>query len=91
MSDLHINGKYQKAPWGYAGMTVRIYRANADGPARRSLGGGGSLYAMRSARGVIATAKDMKRLDEYARRQRWVPTYRAWNRDGEEVWVSIPD
>ena len=81
MNDLHMNGKYQKDPWGYAGMTVRIYRAKKDG----------SLYAMRSARGVIATAKTMKALDEYARQQRWVPTYRAWNRDGEEAWVSIPD
>ena len=81
MNDLHINGEYEKDPWGYLGMTVRICRATADG----------SLYAMRSARGVIATAKEMKALDEYARQQRWVPTYRAWNRDGEEVWVSIPD
>jgi len=81
MSDLHMNGEYQRDPWGYLGMTVRIYRVKVDG----------SLYAMRSARGVIATATDMKTLDEYARQQRWVPTYRAWNRDGEEVWVSIPD
>jgi len=81
MNDLHVNGKYQREPWGYAGMPVRIYRAKKDG----------SLYAMRSVRGVIATAKEMKTLDEYARRQRWVPTYRAWNRDGEEVWVSIPE
>jgi len=81
MSNLHMNGEYERDPWGYLGMTVRIYRAKADG----------SLHAMRSARGVIATAKEMKTLDEYARRQRWVPTYRAWNRDGEEVWVSIPD
>jgi len=81
MSDLHMNGEYERDPWGYLGMTVRIYRAKADR----------SLYAMRSERGVIATAKDMKALDDYARQQRWVPTYRAWNRDGEEVWVSIPD
>ena len=81
MNDLHINGEYKRGPWGYVGMTVRIYRATTDG----------SLYAMRAARGVIATAKEMKTLDEYARQQRWVPTYRAWNRDGEEVWVSIPE
>jgi len=81
MNDLHINGEYEREPWGYLGMTVRIYRAKADG----------SLYAMRTARGVIATAKEMQTLDEYARQQRWVPTYRAWNRDGEEVWVSIPE
>ena len=81
MSELHMNGEYRRDPWGYLGMTVRIYRARKDG----------SLYGMRSARGVIATAKDMKALDEYARQQRWVPTYRAWNRDGDEVWVSIPD
>ncbi len=80
MTNLHINGNYQKNPWGYLGMTVRIYRAATEG----------RVYAMRSARGVIATARTMDVLDEYARQQRWVPTYRAWNRDGEEVWVSIP-
>ena len=89
MNDLHINGEYQRDPWGYLGMTVRIYRVEKV-YASRALRTGG-LYAMRSERGVIATAKDMKALDEYARQQRWVPTYRAWNRDGEEVWVSIPE
>ena len=81
MNDLHMNGEYERNPWGYMGMTVRIYRAMKDG----------RVYAMRSKRGVIATARTMDALDQYARRQRWVPTYRAWNRDGKEVWVSIPD
>ena len=91
MNDLHINGEFRRDPWGYAGMTVRIYRAKKDGLARRSLGAGGSLYAMRSARGVIATARSLQALDEYARAQRWVPTFRASARDGREVWVSIPE
>jgi len=81
MNDLHMNGKYQKKPWGYAGMTVRIYRVKKDG----------SLYAMRSARGVIATAKTMKALDDLALRERWIPLYRAFNREGREVWGSIPE
>ena len=81
MSDFHMNGKYQTDPWGYAGMTVRIYRAMQDG----------SLCAMRSARGVIATAKTMKALDDLAMRERWIPLYRAFNREGREVWVSIPE
>ncbi len=81
MNDLHMNGEYQRDPWGYAGMTVRIYRAMKDG----------SLYAMRSARGVIATAKTMKALDDLALRERWIPLYRAFNREGREVWVSIPE
>ena len=81
MNDLHMNGKYQKNPWGYAGMTVRIYRAKKDG----------SLYAMRSVRGVIATAKTMKALDDLALREKWIPLYRAFNREGREVWVSIPE
>jgi len=91
MNDLHVNGEYERDPWGYLGMAVRICRVKKDGPARRNLGAGGGLYAMRSARGVIATATEMKTLDEYARQQRWIPTYRAWNRDGCEVWVSIPE
>jgi len=43
MNDLHMNGEYQRDPWGYLGMTVRIYRAMKDG----------RVYAMRSKRGVI--------------------------------------
>jgi len=80
MNELHLNGGYKLKPWGHAGMTVRIYRAMKDG----------RVYAMRSKRGVIATARTMEVLDQYARRRRWIPTYRAWNRDGKEVWVSIP-
>ena len=81
MNDLHMNGEYQRDPWGYAGMTVRIYLAMKDG----------SLYAMRSPRGVMATAKTMKALDDLALRERWIPLYRAFNREGREVWVSIPE
>ena len=81
MNDLHINGEYERDPWGYLGMTVRIYRAKADG----------SLYAMRAARGLIATAKTMDALAELARRERWVATYRHVTTDGREVWVSIPE
>ena len=81
MNDLHINGEYQRNPWGYLGMTVRIYRATKNG----------HVYAMRSKRGVIATARTMDALERYAHRRRWIPTYRTWNRDGNEVWVSIPE
>ena len=81
MNDLHINGEYRRDPWGYAGMTVRIYRAKKDG----------SLYAMRSTRGVIATAKTMDALADLARREHWVATYRHVHHDGREVWVSIPE
>lgn len=80
MNDLHINGQYHEKPWGYLGMPVRIYRATTDG----------SLYAMRSARGVIATAKTRKALDDMALGERWIPLYRAFTREGREVWVSIP-
>ena len=57
-------GAYEKDPWGYAGMGVRIYRALSDG----------SLYGMRSARGVIATAKTVAALSALARRERWAAT-----------------
>ena len=76
-----LAGAYRQAPWGYVGMPVRIYRAKKDG----------SLYAMRSTRGVIATAKTRKELDDLALGERWIPLYRAFNREGREVWVSIPD
>jgi hypothetical protein len=81
MNDLHINGEYQREPWGYLGMTVRIYRAKADG----------SLYAMRDARGVIATARTMDVLADLTGRERWVATYRHVVADGRETWVSIPE
>ena len=81
MNDLHINGDYQRDPWGCAGMRVRIYRAAKDG----------RVYAMRSAHGVIATARTMDALEELARRERWLPTYRHVARDGKELWLSIPD
>ena len=77
---LHIAGEYRRDPWGYAGMTVRIVRARADG----------SLYALRTARGVIATARAMEALERLARQQRWVPTYRRVEADGSERWVTIP-
>ena len=80
-SDLHLNGKYQREPWGHAGLAVRIYRAKK----------GSRLYAMRSARGVIATANTMDTLADLARNERWVATYRHVRPDGREVWVSIPD
>ena len=81
MTSLHLNGEYKKDPWGYAGMTVRIYRAKQEG----------GLYAMRSARGVIATAKTMDALADLARGNRWVATYRHVASTGREIWVSIPD
>jgi hypothetical protein len=79
--DLHMNGEYQREPWGYLGMTVRIYRARADG----------GLYAMRAARGVIATARTMDALADLARRERWAATYRHVTADGRESWVSVPE
>ena len=79
-SDLHLNGEYQREPWGYLGMRVRIYCAVKDG----------SLYAMRSG-GVIATAKTMDALTALARRERWVATYRHVRPDGSEIWVSVPE
>ena len=80
ITDVKLAGAYRQSPWGYVGMTVRIYRAKKDG----------SLYAMRSARGVIATAKTRKALDDMALGERWIPLYRAFTREGREVWVSIP-
>jgi len=62
---LHISGAYRRDPWGYAGMPVRIYPASE----------GRRLFAMRSARGVIATATDIETLHEYADQQGWIPTY----------------
>jgi hypothetical protein len=80
-NDVHINGEYERDPWGYLGMTVCVYRARADG----------GLYAMRDARGVIATARTMDALADLARRERWVATYRHVTADGREIWVSIPE
>jgi len=85
-NDLHINGQYQREHWGYAGMEVRIYRPIAKGPARMT-----RLYAMRSLKGVIATARTMDALDELARRNYWVATYRHVDANGKELWVSIPE
>jgi len=77
---MHLSGEYRREAWGCAGMTVRIYRAWKDG----------RLYAMRSARGVIATAETMADLADLARKERWVATYRHVTTKGE-VWVTIPD
>ena len=60
-TDLHMNGQYQREPWGYAGMEARIYRPIAKEPARMT-----RLYAMRSLRGVIATARTMDALADLA-------------------------
>jgi hypothetical protein len=86
MNDLHINGQYQREPWGYAGMAVRIYRPIVKGPARMT-----RLYAMRSLRGVIATAKTMDALADMARRNYWTATYRHVDANGKESWVSVPE
>jgi hypothetical protein len=83
---LHVNAQYRRDPWGYAGMEVRIYRPVAKGPARTT-----RLYAIRSACGVIATADTMDALDDLARREGWVATYRHVTKDGPETWVSIPE
>ena len=85
-TDLHMNGQYQREPWGYAGMEVRIYRPIAKEPARMT-----RLYAMRSIRGVIATARTMDALADMARRNLWMVTYRHVTNDGREVWVSVPE
>jgi hypothetical protein len=63
-----------------------IYRPIAKGPARMM-----RLYAMRSIRGVIATARTMDALADLARRERWVATYRHVDANRREVWVSIPE
>ena len=85
-SDLHMNGEYQRAPWGYLGMTVHIYRPVKKGPARMK-----RLYAMRSLKGVIATARTMEALADLARRNYWIALYRHVTKDGREVWVSVPE
>ncbi len=85
-SDLHMNGEYQRAPWGYLWMTVHIYRPIVKGPARMK-----RLYAMRSLKGVIATARTMDALAGLARRERWVARYRHVDADGREVWVTVPE
>jgi len=81
VKNLRMSAVYEREPWGYLGMTVRIYRAKADG----------SIYAMRAARGVIATARMMDALAELARRERWVATYRHVDGSGREAWVSVPE
>ncbi len=86
MNYLHVDGKYQREPWGYLGLEVRIYRPIARGSARMR-----SLYAMRSLKGVIATARTMDALADMAGRNYWVVTYRHVTRDGREVWVSVPE
>jgi len=85
-TDLHLNGHYERKPWGYAGMEVRICRPIAKGPARMA-----RLYAMRSLKGVIATARTMDALADLARRNLWMVTYRHVTKDGREVWVSVPE
>ena len=47
MKNLRMSAVYEREPWGYLGMTVRIFRAKADG----------SLYAMRAARGATITRR----------------------------------
>ena len=84
--DLHVNGQYARKPWGYLGMTVHIYRPVAKGPARMK-----RLYAMRSLKGVIATAGTMDVLADLARREQWVARYRHVDADGREVWVTVPE
>ena len=85
-SDLHMNGEYQRKPWGYAGMPVRIYRPIVKGTARTK-----RLYAMRSARDVIATARTMDALVDLARRNYWIALYRHVTKNGREIWVSVPE
>jgi len=78
MNEARLTGQYRKKPWGYAAMGVRIYRAKSDG----------SLYAMRSAKGVIATAATTDALAELARANDWVASYYA---EALNRWVTIPD
>jgi hypothetical protein len=85
-SDLHVNAQYRRDPWGYAGMVVRIYRPIAKGPARMT-----RLYAMRSLKGVIATARTMDALADLARRNYWIALYRHVTKNGREVWVTVPE
>ena len=85
-SELHMNGPYQRKPWGYLGMTVHIYRPIVKGPARMK-----RLYAMRSLKGVIATAKTMDALADLASREQWLARYRHVDADGREIWVSVPE
>jgi hypothetical protein len=85
-SDLHVNAQYRRDPWGYAGMTVHIYRPIVKGPARMT-----RLYAMRSLKGVIATARTMDALADLARREQWVARYRHVDADGREIWVTVPE
>ena len=85
-SDLHMNGEYQRAPWGYAGMPVRIHQPIVKGPARTK-----QLYVMRSLKGVIATARTIDALADLARRNYWIALYRHVTKKGREVWVTVPE
>ena len=85
-SDLHVNAQYERQPWGYLGMTVHIYRPIVKGPARMK-----RLYAMRSLKGVIATARTMDALADLARREQWVARYRHVDADGREFWLTVPE
>ena len=87
MNDLHINGEYKRGPWGYVGMTVRIYRWMRKGTEIANE----HVYAMSSLRGRIATARTMDALADLARRNCWVATYRHLDANGREAWVSIPE
>ena len=78
--------EYQRAPWGYLGMTVHIYRPIVKGPARMT-----RLYAMRSLKGVIATAQDDGRSGRPGPPRAWVARYRHVDADGREVWVTVPE
>src|SRR5208337_523674 len=84
-SELYVNAQCRRDPWGYLGMTVHIYRPVVKGPARMK-----RLYAMRSLKGVIATARTMDALADLARREQWVARYRHVDADGREVWVTVP-
>ena len=49
------------------------------------------LYAMRSLKGVIATASTMDVLSDLARREQWVARYRHVDADGREFWLTVPE
>lgn len=88
MKGLRMNAGYEREPWGYMGMTVRIYRWGREGTPDITRG---YVYAMSSIRGRIATAKTMDALADLARREHWVALYRHVTKDGREVWVSVPE
>lgn len=56
-----FTGQYRQAPWGHLGMEVRIYRPCMAG----------GIYAMKTGRGVVATAETAGALFGLARRMYW--------------------